>query len=735
MVGPEPDEASAASELNYHLSAMTGAQLEVIETGAPEEVVAPAIVLGRLANELGARPVRATPTREGFRIVSRESVLLIGGESSLGAAFGAYRVLEELGCEWVMPGRIGEIIPKRASVPIPQLNIEEAPAFRFRNLWYGGGRRIVTRRDRKRLDQWLRRQRGGNKMTPARETAGHFWGKFIRRHRAAFDADPTMYALRSDRQGRLERRGPQLETTHPRVIELMVEDIKAEFRRQGWANDHAVGFPIGPSDGLGFSRSPESVAANSGRVDPVSGEPDVTDLVVLLGNTILERLGEEYPNVHVGFYSYSVHGTFPERYTPHPRLVPTFAPIGYSRFHSLLDGRSETQRTYKASLDRWGELARRQGNKMVFRGYSWNLADNLLPYCKARIWGEELPYYAELGIEGLNVEATKAWSVYALSDWIYAKLAWNPRQDWRALVTRYCRMAYGAGADRMEAYWRRLIDRQHAANQEAGSYHSFPLIYDRAFVDAAQADLAAAERAAELDEEKIRIGYVRIGLRALDLYLAYFEATQRFDFEVALGHYRALHAHWREAYALNPDLVAKEAPQHLERFIGPFAEQAPAFASGERRLLARIPDALATVRDPERRGEARGFPRGLPEGEGAATRTYSATWAAQGLQPVASVWYEHSFRLDDVAPGEPIGLFLGGFDDAARVWLNGIPVGASGRQFSRPARFDLSETIDREGENRLVVEISREDSVNEIGIGGLIRPSFLFSGPVEIEAG
>ena len=720
-------ERRAAVELNRHFSTMAGAELPILEADGFEALVPPAIVLGELANQLGARPQVESPSREGYRLLGRGGLLLIGGESGESTEFGAYRLLEMFGCEWVMPGTIGEVIPRRPTLSVPDLDVSEAPAFQYRNLWYGGGRRIVDADDQARLEQWLRRQRCADRMTPARRTAGHQWGRFIARHRPEFEADPTMYALRVGSDGELVRRGPQIETTHPRVIDLMVRDIKAEFERRNWPKDRLAGFPIGPSDGLGFSRSPESRAANSSRLDPVFGEPDVTDLVVLLGNTILQRLGEEYPNVCVGFYSYSVHGSFPQRYTPHPRLVPIFAPIGFSRFHSLLDPRSETQQAYRASLGQWGALARRQGNEMVFRGYSWNLADNLLPYCKARIWGEELPHYARLGVEGLNVEATKAWSVNALGDWIYAKLAWDPHQDWRALVTRYCRKSYGAGASRMEAYYRRLVDRQHGAGQEAGSYFSFPLIYDQAFVEAAEADLAAATSLAAGEDEKARIGFAGIGVRALRLYLAYFRAAQRFDFEAALVHYRALHEHWRQAYALNPDLVAKEAPQHLERFIGPFVEQAAAFTSGDRQLLLALPDTLATIMDPDRRGEERGFPRGLPEEEAQVSHTHSTTWSDQGLRPVASVWYEHRFRLPAGHGDSPIGLFLGGFDDSARVWLNGATIGSSGRRFSRPAHFDLSNAVLPERENLLVIEISRRDSINEIGIGGLLRPSFLFT--------
>lgn len=729
----DADQATAISELNRHLFKMSGAELPVVTIDPANRIDGPGIVLGELANGMGAKQMRPSPSKEGFRIVTRGPLLLIGGDSAAAVQFGVYRLLEELGCEWVMPGEIGEIVPRKPTVPLPLLNIVEAPAFQSRRLWYGGGRKILSRDDQARMDEWLRRQRGGYRQTPATRSQGHHWGTFIRKHRKEFETDPSMYALRPDSKGVLERRGPQIETTHPRVIELMVQDIKAAFAKNGWPLDHSVGFAFGPSDGTGFSVSPESLAAGSGKIDALTGKRDVTDLIVLLGNTIIERLGPEYPNVYLGFYSYAEYSSFPSRYTPHPRIVPIFAPIGYSRFHSLVDETSFGQRHYKSQLDKWGALARRQGNPMLFRGYSWNLADNMLPYSKARIWGEELPYYAAMGVEGLNVEATKAWSINGHSDWIFMKLAWNPHQDWRMLLAQYCRKSFGGGAAPMETYLLRLTERQHDAGQEAGSYHSFPLIYDREFITAAEADLARARSLAAIEDDRTRIGYVALGIQALRLYLDYFDATLRFDFSSALAHYEAMHEHWRKSYALNPDLVGKEAPQHLERFIGPFVRDAAALAGDRSQAILPLPDALPTVL--VETGQTLPPFEGRPflEGQTRSTRTYSSTWSAQYLPPVQSVRYQHKFRLPREWGNTGVGLFLGGFDDEARVWLNGAMIGSSGTTFSRPAQFYLSSAIDPEGENLLSIEVVRNSPLNELGVGGLFRPSFLFAAPTKRE--
>jgi hypothetical protein len=632
-------------------------------------------------------------------------VLLIGGESDDGTLFGAYAVLEKLGFDWVMPGEIGEIAPARGALSLPRLDESQAPDFAMRRLWYRGGRKWITPADRARLDVWLRRQKGGGYRPVAAQTAGHVWPAFIKRHQAEFDRDPTMYALRRNPDGSVSRRGPQLESVHPRIPELMADEIRERFAREGWPKDKVVGFPIGPADGGGYSISPEARAAGSGTIDPVTGEADQTDPLVRLGNTMLAALGDEYPNVHVGFYSYGAHGGFPKRYRPHPRIAVIFAPINFSRYHSLVDPLSRTQPHYKAVVDAWAALHREQGNPLLFRGYNWNLAENMLPYSKLRIWGEELPYYRDAGVSGLNVEATKAWGVNGPSDWLFMKLAWDASRDWRALLDDYAQKSFGAGAAPMKRYLLRLTETQREAGQEAGSYHAIPLIFDRAFVDAAKTDIAEAKRLAREPAQKTRIGYFEPSVELLDRYLDYYEAANRFDFPAALEAYQAMYATWKAAYAQNPDIAAKEAPEYLERFIGPFVTQAAALSPY---IVERLPDELETAF-----GEA-------PK-DWRRTKTFSSTWDAQRLSG-ETVWYRHRFTADE----RPLHLFLGSFNDEATVFVNGERVGSSSRKFSQPAVFDLTPAL-KAGENTLTIRIVRNQSLNEMGVGGLFRPSFLFS--------
>jgi hypothetical protein len=726
----------AVQELQYHLERMSGARPEVVVTDDPAAITGPAIVLGQLAVKLGAQPTRTTESGEGYRLLTQGERLLIGGQTDQATLCGVYDLLRELGCDWVMPGKLGEVIPRRATVALPTLDRASAPAFLMRNLWYRGYPQPRLPEEGARYAEWQRRHLGGAWRSPMSGAAGHYWDQLAKKHAAEFAADPTMYALRRMPDGTMQRRGPQLESTHPRVIALIVQEIKETYAKNiaagKWTKETVAAFPIGPADGLGYSMSQEAVQAGSGRMDPIVGELDRTDELVLLGNRVLEQVLPEYPNAYVGCYSYSTHADYPTRYQPHPHYVQIFAPINFSRFHGVLDSASRTQRYYRNVVEQWGRLHRQQGNPLIYRGYNWNLADNYLPFTKVRIWGEELPFYHQQGIIGLNVEATKQWGTLAPSDYIFMRLAWDPSRDWRRELATFCRHAFGAGAAPMEQLYLRLADRQRDAGQEAGSYHAYHLLYSREWLSESQQLVAAATAAATTDEDRTRIRWLgQIQLDGMARWLDFRDAYCRLDFVATKAAYDALHAQWQAAYAENTDLVANEAPAYFKRFLEKFVSEGLKYTSAPYRLVAPLPDELPTVFDPHGVGHRLGLHHpDTPDHTAVLTKTYSTTWDAQGLAAMrdTTCWYRHRFTLTAEQAAQPLGLFLGSVEDEARVWLNGQVIGTSGRGFSVPFVFDLTAHA-KAGENLLALQIVRNSKANEIGVGGLFRPGFLFTGP------
>lgn len=721
----------AIEDLNYHLQKMSGASLEVVETADPKAIAAPSLVLGSLSEKLGIKPAE-TRWKEGYRLVVKGDRMCIAGETAQATGYGIYAFLRELGCDWVMPGVLGEIIPEKKTVLAKDQDKAGSPDFGSRRFWYRGGPNIVSKEARAEYEQWTRRQRLGVAGEFANNREGHIWDQIVKRYKDQFDADPEMLALVRLPDGTMARKGPQFESTNPKVIELVANDIRKTFADKGWPKDKKVNLSISPADGGGYSVSAESLAASPGRMDPMMGGGDATDLVIKLANDVLERIGTEYPNLSLGYYVYSVHADYPALHKPNPRIFPTFAPISYSRLHSTRDPHSKTRAYYRGILEQWAKLAKEQGNLFMVYEYNWNLADNMLPFTRVKMLAEEIALYHELGFVGFILESTKAWAINGPADYVAAQLVWDASLDWKKLLNTYCGQAFGAAAPALESYYLRLAEQQSKAGQEAGSYFAAPLIFDDAYLKAAQTDVDKA-LAQKLDEaQRLRVEAAVYPLSTLRLYLDWNRAMGEFNFAKARECYDAILKDWQEMFDKNPQFVAGEVPGYMKGLMLASTEQALKYSTAPYQIVERLPDALPTILDPSGLGERMDFASPEINDSGwIRTRTYGSTWDAQGLgfYRDGAVWYRFHFKVDAALKGKPLGLFLGGFEDEARVWVNGKSLGSSGIKFANPAIFDLTEGIHYGSENVLAVQIVRNSNLNENLLGGLLRPSFIFTGP------
>jgi hypothetical protein len=723
----------AVKDLNYHLEKMSGTGLEIVQTENPAEVKAPAIVLGTLAVKMGAKPAAETESKEAFRILSRNGIVLIGGESDVGMMYGVYELLEKLGCDWVMPGKAGEVIPQLKTISVPPLDETQAPSFSIRCPWYCA---YITREEKKEFDEWKMRHKNqpsflDNKtFHPLKMQGGHVWDVLIKKYKKEFQADPSMLALVRQPDGSFKRRGPQLEITNPKVITLFERHIKDMFVKNKWPKNKKVCIGVGPADGYSFSESPETRNA-SGGYDPIGGFQDVTDIQILLCNQLLERLGKDYPNLYLGFYLYSLHGDYPIRYKPNPRVMPIIADINYSRFHSIFDTNSKSRIYYKNIMAKWGKLHAEQGNSIMFRSYNYNLAECLLPYTKLKMFGENIPYYKKMGCIGTYTEWHKNWSNTGPSDYLEVKLNWNSNLNWKSVLKKYCINAFGKGAPYLEKYYLNLVEKQHKTGMEAGSFHSFHLIYDKNFINDSNALFAKAASVADTKQHKMLISCFREPLEMLDLYLDYRKDFTSFKFPEAKRGFDKMQELWQKYYKINSNLVDKWGIKFLNRYQKKFIEEGLKYSTGKYHIVYQIPDRLKTMLDPYVKGQEMGFQNPqLNDKFMIKTATWSIPWDAQGLAGYrdGAVWYRIPFNIPEDMKDKPLGLFIGGTDDLARVWLNGKYIG-SGKGFSKPFVFDLTENAQYGSNNLLAIQVQRFSKCTELGLGGIIYPSFVFTGP------
>ena len=160
----------AADELQYHLNRMSGATVPIVSEEEyrekPNEITILVAQSERLA-ELGIDTTKLEP--EALLIKAVGKVLVLAGEDGTqvprlrepfrkdiplhsliygirnGSLFAVYELLHEvLGCRWVFPGEIGEVIPKRSTVKVPgDLDIQRTPSLAQRRF-----RSFLTKREK-----------------------------------------------------------------------------------------------------------------------------------------------------------------------------------------------------------------------------------------------------------------------------------------------------------------------------------------------------------------------------------------------------------------------------------------------------------------------------------------------------------------------------------------------------------------------------------------------------------
>jgi hypothetical protein len=445
--------------------------------------------------------------------------------------------------------------------------------------------------------------------------------------------------------------------------------------------------------------------------------------MILLCNTLLKRLEGEFPNLRLGFYLYSWHSEFPVRYKPDPRIVVVIADISYSRLHSTLEP-VPTRRYYRGVMDKWAKT----DNVKFFRGYNWNLAENFLPYSKIKMWADDLPLYHRMNVQGVYNESAMGWATLGPSNYLEAEMLWNVDADAKAVLAKYCRAAFGAGAPCLEEYYDALTRRQSEARVEAGSFHSFHLIYDMDFVRRGQALFDKAAAAAALSAERERIAHMRFPLDQLGEFLELRELQFAFRFAEADALLKRMIAAREEAMKeAGQQWVGGGSVKMLRRFFAEPVEQSAIYSSAPYRRVYDLPDELPTGFDAWNGGAEMGYADpGVNDSRWTKTKTYSTPWSAQGLSgsAIGSVWYR--VRLPELPDG-PIGFMLGGCDSLARVYVNGEFVG-EGRGFAKPMAFDLTGFTKPGAGNLLAVQVQRSGD-SELGTGGMIYPSFIFTGP------
>lgn len=435
----------AAQELQGYIEKATGVSLNILRGGRP---TSPCICLGSNVVAKAETLQGEDIALEGYRIITRgENLFILGndlkdgqktshGGSSNGTLNGAYTFLEDyVGVRWLMPGEKGEFVPKRRTLNIPIVDRTEKPGFEYRILAY-------VQEDNPDVKVWLRRQKQGYSLQLYHY---HNWQNIV--PASEFSTHPDWFPLiDGKRQPPVERY--KLETTNPGLVDYFSQRVTADLKKQ----PGLYSYSISPTDSGQWSESRETQALHDR--DP-RGNLSLSRLVVDFYNNVAKRVGEVVPDrLLCGYiyanYLYPITGSAP---SIEPNLCLVIAP-SFSYGYGLYSTRAREE--LRDIILKW----RAATPNVVYYDLPTVFFSNSVgapnppgvPILKFLY-----PMLSEAKLRGNYVYGVTSWGQGALTNYLLAKLNWNPNADVNASVSDFLVTAYGSNAAPiLEGFFRKL---------------------------------------------------------------------------------------------------------------------------------------------------------------------------------------------------------------------------------------------------------------------------------------
>ena len=766
-----PSYALAATELQTFVKRMSGAELPIAAPG--DAVTGPRILIGMNpateAMKLGlAQKSSIEEILEEYVVRRVGNDLVLAGNDTLeeprkgpkgekldgwysGSLFAVYDFLFGLGCRWYFPGEFGTVVPARKTIAVGDVARRVKPAFLKHGFWTVTGFRDPARGLDSWADQmaWFVRNRyidfnalysnpsDGSIMSPFRAA-----GITAANH-------PEWFALTKDGT----RNKDMVCMSHPGVVAFLAEHAKKAFR----ANPSLKSFGYAPPDGLPLCRC-ENCARANGDLQVVSMWdasmiPCISGSYYKLMDEVAKNVAGEFPDRKIGVSIYAGRIMPPPTYWKmQPNVVGCCAFIEYSLLRPIDDPDNWQSTQIRSMMKSWMSRVDHISYRPYYPNFLLNMA---LPLPMYRNTARDVKWLHANKVEGFIWEGWPSWGTDLLGSYLRSRLMWQPDADAEAIIDEFYSTFYGPAAKPVKAVYdavEKALVATPINGHEAEFLHEVytpALIASLApFVDEAEAAVAKTG-----DEDlAARVRMVRLQFGQLQALGEMREAADRdYDFARAADcAHRATaledemllrcpawiypnHRGWDEArIAANPlngnfTFSGKTAMyRHIARLTDGTLG----------RMVTPLPAKWKLRLDNVQEGTAAQWY--VPETDisgwddieiGHPLEFQGVTGDAKRRVPyIGDAWYAVDFDAGDGFDADKLSLFVGGINNEAWVWLNGVLVGhqpshAWWERWDYSWIRDVPKGLLKPGRNRMAV---RCRCIDTFGFGGIFRGMFLF---------
>jgi hypothetical protein len=708
----------SVNDLASYLGKMSGARIEILPVDAegatdPKDGRLP-IYIGALAEKKFGPVKQTAASKQGFRVVVTKGGIGLFGESDESTSYAIYEVLHRLGCRWFIPSELGEVVPSRPTVALPEMDFAGAPGTWCRAIAYAD-------------PDFKRRNRMGGQPIAATHALEQYVTKAQR------EEHPEWRAIIGG-----QPHASRLKWSNPGVQQAVADAIIARLDKI-----YTPSISISPDDGGSFDESDDK-AWDAGDYDPVMGGPSITDRYVKFCNIVAEKVVKKYPDVKLGFLAYVQYTQPPVREKLHPNLVPMIAPINYCRAHAMTDASCPSRQRIKAILEGWAKVS----NAISYYNYMFNLGEYSAPYPMIHQMKEELPVIYANHVKYWQPECMTNQDQILPGHYLTLRKAWNPNEDSQAILDEFFTMFYGNAAAPMRKYWTMFDDQWTNVDEHAGGGWDYARRFPPEFMKEARSVMDGALASCKSITEHRRVKMQDDALRQFERWMAMvgdLNAGKLAGLGPESQKWMGSQIHLGEEYAKQSafskvgwDPLGNAAGVWMKGWFQPAYLDATRIMKNFRLISPPLAD-WKYFADKQKTGEQQGlFAADFRDADWKTTKLGVEMWSTLGLPDYfGPMWYRATVKITQRVPeGKKVFLWVSREDGAVKVWVNGQPVpyvdekGEPQEEFKngygKPISFDVTAALKPGAENQITVRATRT-FINELGIGGLLGPLFLYS--------
>ncbi len=460
-----PVERTAAQELRQHLEKVTGAALPIVSEETPKS--GPRLLVGdtAAARKLAPDFDPAAAEEDSILLKTVGDDLVLTGHPQRGALYAVYTYLEDtVGVRWWTSQET--FIPRKPTLPLPELDVRFSPPLRFREAYYlDSFHALFKTRLKGNFSSRTRYMLAPLEMIP--EAYGgnhrliHFKGRNSAYHSFYELIPPDKYFKDhpewfSEIKGTRTHKNAQLCLTNEKMRRELTKNALALLHEDPGADI----IQVSQNDTAGRCTCAAclEVEKEEGGIGTASGP------LLRFVNRVAEDIEKEFPKIFVETFAYQYTRQAPTQVRPRPNVLIRLCSIECS-FAQPLDSDAKDNRAFAKDVEAWSRVA---GSNLFGWDYVTDFSSYMLPHPNLRVLGPNIRFFVKNGATGLFEQGDAlcaAGDFVRLRYWLISHLLWNPALDDRQLVDTFLSGYYGEQAG---AALKRYLDFIHDRCEASG---------------------------------------------------------------------------------------------------------------------------------------------------------------------------------------------------------------------------------------------------------------------------